>query len=118
MVPERHSPAVREDERSQVLGRALDDLGHDLELSGAEVVVLDQGDGDGPKEVVALVPRVLAGGVAALTGQHVGGRGGPLYFLSGGGDDDGVGRHPPPRGTRFAGGVGGAGGLSGRLSRL
>jgi hypothetical protein len=105
LVPELDPASVRQYQRPEVRRLALDDLGHDLELAGAELVVLDQRHGDGPHERVRLVPGVLAGGVGELALEHVGVAGEAFEVVRGEVDDDVVGHHGPAPHADHAPGV-------------
>ena len=70
LLAERDAAAVGQHERSDA--RALVDLGGDVALTRAELVVGDERDGDGPDEVVALGAGVLPGDLGELTRQGVG----------------------------------------------
>jgi hypothetical protein len=118
LVPELHPASVGKDQRAQVLGRPLHDLGLHLEPAGAEGVVLDEGDRDGPQEVVPLVAGMLAGGVGQLARQDVRVGREPRQVVRGERDDDVVGHDPAAPDADHASGVEGAGDLAADLDGL
>ena len=70
LLAEGHAAPVGQHERSDQ--RALVDLGRDVALTWAELVVGDERHGHGPDEVVALGAGVLPGDLGELPRQGVG----------------------------------------------
>ena len=95
--PSGDPAAVGEDQRAQVPGRPLADLGRSTSSSPACAGRRPRrGDRHRPDELVALVPGVLAGRVGELAGERVGVGREALEVVGGEVDDDVVGHDRTP----------------------
>jgi hypothetical protein len=70
LLAQRHATPVGQHERAHA--QPLMDLGRDVALAGAQLVVGDERDRDRTDEVVALGLRVLPCGLRELTSERVG----------------------------------------------